>query len=210
MVDAAEKGVRQVPPHETVRFTQNEKEWKKIENVATDLFEHELHIPSSPFDGDRIDGKDVQIYPSLKEAFLDSSSTIELLQSPKNEELLGYTLAIPYIRFNPRWQEPEGKNAAYIYGTVLRKEYQGLGLVEHLVDPLFRDLAAQGYTTVMRDAMIENGYAATIERRFAGEGIIRSSHEHNKFGLGQQKFFEIDIQSYLQKIDRPAIDTQHV
>lgn len=191
--------------YRTNRFVPNGEGWEKIAAVVTQLWKEELHLEAGdnenpqPVLGDIFDdGTVITAYNSLKDAFLAPEATVELLTDSTTQDVFGYTLAFPYARFNPQFQNRAGQKAAYIYATVLRKDKQGQGLVQHLIDPLLIDLSEQGYTIAVRDAMIENGYAEKIRKRFSGS--IRTSYRHNKYGVGGQEYFEINIPAYLKKI----------
>lgn len=192
-------------PHATARFIPSRRAWERVGPAIASLTERELDIEVKHREsllGDVIKGKDVVSFRSLREACMDPHSVLECMVDPRTGKVMGFTLAFPYIRFNPRWIEPEGETTAYIYGTALRPKFQGHGLVEDLIDPLFRDMQAEGYTLAARDSVVKNGYAATVKKRFSGRGIILDSYTHKKYGEDRQQFFLIDINAYLRKIDR--------
>lgn len=186
--------------HPTADFTVlpfEESRWEVDGQKISELADTQLHINvGSPILGDIVNGQDHTSYDNLSSAFCDPATVAFTLQD--NGQLVGFTFAIPIDRFNPTRQR-EAQETAYLYGTAITPDHQGKKLVKSLTDPLLRTLLKRGYKFVERDAVIPNGYADAISRAY-GDSIIES-YDHERFELGPQRFFRIDIEKYLENSD---------
>ena len=168
--------------------------WQEIKESVTSLAVENLHLEEDkPLLGER---DDVIAFRNIEEAFLDPKSVAVILRDRSNNSLIGYTLAMPIDRMDPN-RASEGKETAYIYHAVVAEPYRGQGMVGRLTDPLFLELDRQGFLYVERDSMIANGYADNVEKN--SKGSIVKSYDHDRFGLGQERFFRINIQQYLNQ-----------
>lgn len=185
------------PHFTTVRFDQTDESWFAIKDIINALNISEVHMDTSDGNailGDRVGETDLIAYPSLKEAMQDPGTITELLY--EGTRLIGYTMAIPQNKFNP---ENDNPTVAYIYNTIIHKDYQGKGLVSQIVDPLFRDMHEAGYTVAIRDTMVGNGYAAKVLRHFEGS-ILEQYERPDPYGLGPQHHIVIDIPAYVSTL----------
>lgn len=187
---------KQVNPVTTksLLFDKTQSSWMQIEDQINSLAQGNFRLKKDdPLLGER---DDVMVYKNIQEAFCDPASTVMILQDEGNENnVIGYTLAMPIDRMDPE-RVSEGKETAYIYHTVISEHYRGQKMVGRLTDPLFVELHKQGFLYVERDSRIPNGYADSVERNY--KGSILRSYDHDRFGLGQERFFRIDIQAYLE------------
>jgi hypothetical protein len=139
---------------------------------------------------------DVIAFPDISVAFQSPDSTAVLLRDIGGK-IIGYTLSFPFEKMDPESAAYIPK-ASYIYFTVLDKDHRGQGLVEQIADPLFEELSRQGFETVVRDSMIDNGYAGKIAKHY-GDSIRGAIDHENWPEIGRQTRFIIDINKYLEK-----------
>jgi len=92
---------------------------------------------------------------------LAGRSRIYVLYTAK-EELAGFSTV--------RAVEP-GSTEANITLTVIAPDYQGKGVVGHLMQEIEKNLWETGYRTLIREARTDNGWASTLHRHY-GERII--------------------------------------
>lgn len=188
---------------EQIGFDHTEEMWLKYAPSISILSIAAFGVSVSddePLLGGVVNGTDIQMFSSLHQAFLSEETIVKLLIDPNSQELIGYSFAVPYTRFSPTETEHSGEKTAYLYDTVIKEEYRGMGLVEHLVDPLLFDLHQRGYTTLIRDINYSaSKYIAAVDRRFSGVGIIQERTPHNTFGFDQVRY-QIAIRPYLEKI----------
>lgn len=64
---------------------------------------------------------------------------------------------------------------------------------------LYAQLRERGYKYIERDAVLAEGWADKVERNH--KGAIVASHEHDKWGLGPERFFRIDLEKL--GVERP-------
>lgn len=79
---------------------------------------------------------------------------------------------------------------AFIDNTVIAPALQGRGLVGPLIGRLERRMWAAGCRYFERNAMVANGYAATIGRHYRGR-ILRQRYIRTEYG--RQRFFRIRL-----------------
>jgi hypothetical protein len=178
-------------------FDKTPESWDRIGDSAHNLV---VSTFGEEFSGQLLGGTDeVVAYESLEKAFESPETTVITLDDPNTGELAGFTLSMPIGKMYPE-RESESDETSYIYFTVLQEKFRGQKLVGKLTDPLFVDLANNGYKFVERDSMIEDGYADKISRHY--EGSIVESYDHTRFPeVGPERFFRIDIDKYLQSQD---------
>lgn len=174
-------------------FDHTAESWNKIEPAVVELMselmeDENLKSDSTPVLGDKDDdSEDIESFPSMREMFFDTETTLILLY--EGDDVIGLTFAFPYIKFNPAYKEQANEKTAYIYGTILRENKRGKGLVKHLNQKMDAVLTSKGYTHERRDAKV--GYA---EKLIAVYGVrVKAGEEENKYGLGMQKHLVIDI-----------------
>lgn len=172
-------------------FDKSPVVWQEIKEQVILLTMEGLEIKANdPLLGQR-DG--VISFNNIEDAFLDPDSVVMILRDQRNN-FIGYTLAMPIDRMDPD-RAAEKKETAYMYYTVIAESYRGQGLASKLTDPLLVELNRQGYLYAERDTKMGNGYADNVEKN--SQGSIVASYDADKFGLGQQRFFRIDIKKYL-------------
>lgn len=129
----------------------------------------------------------------LSYAFEDGVARVAVLRDLISGHVVGFTYAEPLQRayrqdFHPeRQQLPD---AFYVQNTAIHPDYVGRGLVWNLHDQLHSQLRADGIRFVERDAMVENGYAARIERHYREAIIFAVPHVSRR---GDQVYFRIGL-----------------
>lgn len=112
---------------------------------------------------------DVIIAPDLGSALVDeAASAVALVE---HDSVIGYSYAVDIAKFDPVRSVEQGKTA-YLYLTVLDKNFRGKGKVGFLTDELFRNLLKKGYTHVERDCKTiskdgNEGYADNVQRHYS-------------------------------------------
>lgn len=85
---------------------------------------------------------------------------------------------------------PEGKHTARVVDIAIEPKYQKQGLVGKLMSHLEHELKKAGYAFITEDAMIDNGYAATIAKYYT-ERIKETRKFEGKYG--KQQYFKIKL-----------------
>ncbi|MEK7478998.1 MAG: GNAT family N-acetyltransferase [Patescibacteria group bacterium] len=147
---------------------------------------------------------------TLENDFMNPENTIVILRDAQAEEIIGFTYAKPTVEAYPE-DFPErsvSEDTAYIYDTALKKEYQGKGLVQVLIERLEGELAKKGYRFIERDSAdyspesvskIDERTGAKREtyadkvRKTYGERIEREEKHDSEYG--SQVFFRIRLKS---------------
>lgn len=120
----------------------------------------------------------------LEKEFTHPDSIAVLLRD--GERIIGYCTAYPIAH---------GENKAlYVSSTAIVPEYQKQGLVNDLMYKLEVEALKQGYTTLTRHAMVEKGYADTLEKNY--EIVERSRDEDTP--IGKQRFLAMRIPPHPQ------------
>ncbi len=87
-------------------------------------------------------------------------------------------------------REGEAHETAYIWDTVIKKEYRGKGLVGRMMDLLEEELRRDGYLFVERVAAVSNDYAENIMDHYK-DRIVATEKRETKYG--SQVFFRIKL-----------------
>jgi ribosomal protein S18 acetylase RimI-like enzyme len=133
---------------------------------------------------------DIVVAPSFRDMVLDPNHTIVVLR--EQGTIVGFSLAIPIGEMDPS-RTGESVDTAYIYYTAIEPTHQGQGYVGQIMDQLIASLRQKGYRYIERDAVIANGYADKIEKRY-GDAIV-TQYDHNHFPeFGPERFFRIDLE----------------
>lgn len=193
MVDAVE-GRGNSPHFVPEVFDRSPKSWEKVKEEILPMTEEGLGWgESTPLLGQT---NEIVAFPDISSAFQSPDSTAVLLRDAGGK-VIGYTLSFPFEKMDPE-SAKHIPGASYIYFTVLDKDHRGQGLVGKITDPLFEELSRQGFETVVRDSMIDNGYAGTVTRHYGDS--IRGAIDHEYWPeVGRQTRFVIDINKYLEK-----------
>ncbi len=117
----------------------------------------------------------------MKSLFKNERNLNGLLRD-KNNRIIGYTS----ITIN------DDGVSAYIMNIAIDPKHQGKGNVGILMRDMKRELKKQGIKYLIRDSVVENGYADKIERHY-GDRIIRSKTYEHDSSWGRQRHFEIKL-----------------
>ena len=193
MVDAVENRGN-APQFVPEIFDRSPESWEKVKGEILPMTEEGLGWEeSTPLLGQT---DEIVAFPDISTAFQSPDSTAVLLRDTGGK-IIGYTLSFPFEKMDPE-SAAHIPSASYIYFTVLDKDHRGQGLVGQIVDPLFEELSRQGFETVVRDPMIDNGYAGKIAKHYGDS--IRGAIDHEYWPeVGRQTRFVIDINKYLEK-----------
>lgn len=125
----------------------------------------------------------------LEEDFLNSENIIVLLKNIDNEEVIGFTYAKPS---EPETSDGPAKpgETAWIWDTVIRKEYRGKKLLGIMMEKLEEELRRRGFKYIERNAMVTNNFANNISKYYK-ERIIKTFPLESKWG--PQVFFRIKL-----------------
>lgn len=152
--------------------------------------------PSEPVLGAIIATGNVEISPNMR-SFLTDGRTINTFLLDDNKDLAGISVSIPIGMMNPE-RTDESADTVYIYFTVVTPEYRGVpGAALRLIRRTLEDLAQKGFSYVETDAEIDNGLAGSVSRIYRRKGAIISQRDHNDFGLGDQRFFRLELAKLL-------------
>lgn len=111
----------------------------------------------------------------LKLDLSDNETILAILQC--NEEVIGFVYAMP-----------EESGCCSIVDIAIVSKYQNIGPVGTLMNCIEQTLVENEYVYMEEYAMVENGYAKSIEKHY-GSRIV-STHEH--IGeYGKQQYFKI-------------------
>jgi len=124
--------------------------------------------------------------------FTDPENTAVVLIDSVSERVAGFTYAVPASLVDRAYSSPN-KGTAYVCDTAIDFAHQGRGLVGAIMTVLEEQLRCRGYRYLERDAAVENGYAAKIERAYAGRIVTQGEPQVSEYG--PQVFFRIDLQS---------------
>src|SRR3989338_6170917 len=127
-------------------------------------------------EGLAIDGKGYE-EDIMREDFENPQAVIILLRNKDSQQIIGYVDATP-----------ASEEVINIDSTALNPEYQRYGLVWEMMKELDEELKKRGYKYMTRDAKIEGGYAASVER-FYGERIVEKSDHDSDYG--PQRYMKI-------------------
>lgn len=121
--------------------------------------------------------------------FLDPKNIVVLLKDDTKEEVIGFTYSKPF--------EPETDDSpalpgetAWIWDTVIQKEYRGRGLLGQMMSVLEVELKKLGFKYIERNALIANNFAESITKHYK-ERIIKSYPLDSRWG--PQIFFRIKL-----------------
>ncbi len=157
-------------------FSSNQSDWIKIKNTIISL-ENEA-FEEHPFNGE-----------DLEKDFLDSANIIILLKNLQNQEVIGFSYAKP--------MEPETSDSpaepgetAWMWDTVIKKEYRGRKLLGSIMNKLEEELKNRGFKYLERNAIVANSFAKNISKHYK-DRIIKSFPIESKWG--SQMFFRIKL-----------------
>lgn len=125
--------------------------------------------------------------------FTDPENVAVVLIDTVSERVAGFTYAVPASLVDRAYSFPN-KGTAYVCDTAIDFAHQGRGLVGAMMTVLEVQLRRRGYRYLERDAAVQNGYAAKIERAYAGRIITQGEPHLSEYGL--QVFFRIDLRSH--------------
>ena|SRR3989344_1247102 len=161
---------------ETELFNNNQFDWIKIKNTIISL-EKEAFVDHPFTDKD------------LEKDFLNSGNTIVLLKNSENQKIIGFAYAKP--------REPETSDSpaepgetAWMWDTVIKKEYRGKKLLGSIMNKLEEELKNKGFKYLERNAMIANNFAENVSKHYK-DRIIKSLPLESKWG--SQVFFRIKL-----------------
>lgn len=125
----------------------------------------------------------------LKNDFLDQKNTIVLLKKEDSQEVIGFTYAKPC---DPETADGPAKpgETAWMWDTIIKKEYRGMGLLGTMMKCLEDELRARGFKYIERNSLKANGFAESIARHYK-DRIIKSFSLDSKWG--PQMFFRIRL-----------------
>ncbi|HEX8964878.1 MAG TPA: GNAT family N-acetyltransferase [Patescibacteria group bacterium] len=126
----------------------------------------------------------------LREMIYDAPNGTTIIQRDLTGRIIAYTSAMA-ISWDYPERETEDAETAYIESTAIATDYQNYGLVAKLMTALEDELRRKGFQYVERDARVENGWADSVERHYAGR-IIGEPELHDS-DWGPQKHFRISL-----------------
>lgn len=124
----------------------------------------------------------------LAKDFLNEKNTIILLKD--SDLVIGFTYARSLDEADEPGREDEIGETAYMWDTVIQKEYRGRHLVGVLMNALEEELRRKKYRYVERVAAVANNYANNIAKHYK-DRIVRSEPRETKYG--SQVFFRIKL-----------------
>jgi GNAT superfamily N-acetyltransferase len=157
-------------------FDNNPSRWMEIkENIVSlekEAFEEE------PFTAE-----------TLEADFLDPQNIIVLLKGIESEEIIGFAYA------KPSESETEDSPAkpggtAWMWDTVIQKEYRGRGLLGVIMSVLEEELKTRGFKYLERNALVANNFAENISKYYK-DRIIKTFSLDSRWG--PQVFFRIKL-----------------
>lgn len=121
-------------------------------------------------------------FEHLMSDFLNPKNFVEMLIELNCQQVVGFMLAEPV---------PHDKSTAYISFTAIHPNFQHAGLVGILAQRIEYRLKQNKFLYITIDALVINGYAASIEKHY-GNRII---HQQDVFrsDWGHQRFFKIQL-----------------
>lgn len=126
----------------------------------------------------------------LREMIYDAPNGTTIIQRDLTGRIIAYTSAMA-ISWDYPERETEDAETAYIESTAIATDYQNHGLVAKLMTALEDELRRKGFQYVERDARVENGWADSVGRHYAGR-IIGEPELHDS-DWGPQKHFRISL-----------------
>ena len=112
--------------------------------------------------------------------FSDEKNSIVLLKQDGSNKIIGFTYA-----------KPESPETAFMWDTVIDKDFRGKNLVGMLMACLEQELKRKGYIYLEREAAVAHNYARNIAKAYKGR-IMEQSAPHDSV-YGQQVFFRIRL-----------------
>ncbi len=124
----------------------------------------------------------------LEKDFLDSTNIVVVLKN-ENQEAVGFAYAKPS---EPETDDGPAKpgETAWMWDTVIKKDYQGKGLLGIIMEKLEGELRKRGFKYLERNALVANDYAQNIVKHY-GNRIMKSFPLESKWG--PQVFFRIRL-----------------
>lgn len=125
----------------------------------------------------------------IEEDFLDPNNPVILLVDNETEDVIGFTYAKP---FEPETDDSPAKpgETAWVWDTIIQKEYRGKGLLGQMMSALENELRARGFKYLERNAMVANNYAENVSKHYK-DRIIKSFPLDSRWG--PQVFFRIKL-----------------
>ncbi len=126
---------------------------------------------------------------TLEADFLDSENIVVLLKDIGSKEVIGFTYAKPY---EPETEDSPAKpeETAWMWDTVIQKEYRGKGLLGILISAVEEELKKRGFKYLERNALVANNFAENISKHYK-DRIIKSFPLDSRWG--PQMFFRIKL-----------------
>lgn len=125
----------------------------------------------------------------ISEDFLNKNNFVVLLKEKESDMIVGFTYAKPIEEAEPNRAEEKGETA-YIWDTVIKKEYRGRGLVGILTSRLEEELIKKNYKYIERYAIVANNYANNILKHYK-DRIVKSKPYDSIYG--PQVYFRIKL-----------------
>jgi ribosomal protein S18 acetylase RimI-like enzyme len=164
-------------------FNPTTDQWDKIKDRIWEL----LKINVDPL-GIPLENNPDFAPKKLKAYFEDPKSLVVLLKEAR--KIIGFSFAIP----DADDKEDEEFKTAVIFTTKIDPNYQGKGLVGVIMDRMEKILKKRGYTFIIRNARVSNGYADKIARHYADRIVTQLPNApEQKEKYGDQVFFRIKL-----------------
>lgn len=111
--------------------------------------------------------------------FTNPNNTVILLKNDKSE-IIGFIYAKPVEEAEPERVSEKGETA-YIWDTVIEKEYRGRKLVGMLTGKLEEELGRKGYKYMERCAVVANNYANNVLKNYQ-DRIVKQEPIDSMYG----------------------------
>lgn len=120
-------------------------------------------------------GMDAFTEAALRSDICDRKNILTVLRD--DEEVIGFAYVLP-----------ENENCCCLVDIAILGEYQNRGLVGVLMTCLEKRLIVNEYKYMTQYAMVENGYADSVEKHY-GSRIVEMNDHIGEYG--RQKYFKI-------------------
>lgn len=125
----------------------------------------------------------------IKNDFLNSENVVVLLKESDLNKIIGFTYAKP---IEPETNDGPAKpgETAWMWDTVIDKEYRGRGLLGQMMSTIEKELQNHGFKYLERNALVANNFAENISKHYK-DRIIKSFPLDSRWG--PQIFFRIKL-----------------
>jgi hypothetical protein len=126
----------------------------------------------------------------IKLRFRNHRATISLLTD--DSEVAGFSIAVPVGQELVR--RDNDTTTAFVAPTAIRKCYRKQGLLPILLGTLDEELLRKGYEYTERYALIDEGYADTLQRAYGARVVYSRDFRINSGGVKNLRHLRIRLQ----------------